>query len=450
MDDIKIWVSYYKDEQVSEYGLHSDDTHILYPVHHDAEGKSINHMHPVFSEIVMMWHIWQNNLKSNYIGFSQYRRTLVPGRLPKKGECQVYQIANFADKTVYDQYAQCHSSKDLDLMLSCIDERHGADNPYSKHIRESHIFYARCMFLMKWADFVKLCKFIFPLIEDYASRLGLPMDQLDPWIEKAQRDFPNKRTEYNVRCVGFLAERLISAWISANMAPYLNERSVAIVNYNTTMLTEAAIKSLLKHTPYCHVYVFDNSDKEPFKTKIPNVDVIDNTKGKVVDFEQELAKYPNKHDKDLKKSNYGSAKHAMSVDKLMEMVPDGFVLMDSDVLIKEDISSLWDRQTACIGTEDVKHNVPLLVPFLCWINVSFLKEHHIGYYNGDKMWALSDKEPDCWYDTGAWLLEEVRRKNLPVKYIDIWKYVLHLGHGSWRGEKKRVDGFLNENANLWK
>ena len=90
------------------------------------------------------------------------------------------------------------------------------------------------------------------------------------------------------------------------------------------------------------------------------------------------------------------------------------------------------------------------MPFLCWLNVPMLREKGIHYYNGDKMWALSDKEPDCWYDTGAWLLEEVRRASLPVGYVNIWQYVIHLGHGSWRGGNDKVQKWLDENGNLWK
>lgn len=447
MYDYRIWVSYYTDEQATEYGLHDDDTHRIFGTHLDAEGKNINHMHPVFSELVLLWYVWKNNLKTNYVGFSQYRRTLVPGRLPRKGECQIYRMENFGAKTIYEQYAHCHSSRDMDVMLSVLDDAYGKDNPYSMHILDSHVFYSRCMFMMRWADFVKLCKFLFPLIDGYAAKLGLPTDELEPWVEKAHRDFPDKRPDYNVRVIGFLAERLISAWIATHMSPYLQGRNVAIVNYNTTELTEAAIMSLRKHTTGCTVYVFDNSDEKPFRTKLPNVVVFDNTKGQLIDFNKELEAYPDKWERDVKKSNYGSAKHSMSVNKLMDIIPDGFVLMDSDTLIKQDISVFFNSKVACMGAEDVKHNVPLLMPFLCWLNVPMLREKGIRYFNGEKMWALSDKEPNQHYDTGAWLLEEARRNALNIGYVNIWQYVIHLGHGSWK--ERDVNGWLDENAGLW-
>jgi len=446
MDDYRIWVTYHKDEQVSQYGLHDDDTHRIFAANRDIEGKNINEMNPVYSEMVTMWYAWKNNVRSPYVGFNHYRRQFNVSRLPGKGECQVYRIIDFGGISVYDQYARCHNVKDMDAVLSLLDKKYGKDNAYTKYIRNSNTLIANCCFLMKWADFTKLCKFFFAILDDFSAMCGC--QTLDDWRKKAQADFGNNRPDYQTRVLSFLAERLISAWISVNLSPYIDGRNVAVVNYNTTKLTEAAIMSLFKHTPGCHVYVFDNSDAEPFKTKLPNVEVIDNTKGKLVDFDAELAKYPDKWERDKVKSNYGSAKHSMSIQKLMELIPGGFVLMDSDVLFKQDIGKFWDYNVACLGTEDLKHGVPLLLPFLCWLNCVKLNENGIGYFNGEKMWALSEKEPNQHYDTGAWLLEEVRRKSLPVEYVNIWDYVIHLGHGSWKD--KDTDKWLEENAVLWK
>lgn len=448
MNDYRIWITYHKDGQVAQYGLYDDDTRKLFATHHDIEGKNINGLNPVYSEMVTMYYVWKNNQKSTYVGFEHYRRHFDVSRLPEKGECQVYAVRNFGLQTVYEQYAQWHSAKDMDIMLSILDENYGEGNDYSKYIRESHTLITNNCFLMKWTDFTKMCKFLFPLLEWFAEKCGC--ETVDDWREKAVKDFGLNRTEYQMRSVSFLAERLIAAWIASNLTYYVGGRNVAIVHYNTPELAEAAIKSLFKHTLGCRVYVFDNSDKKPFTAKMPNVEVIDNTKGQLIDFEAELAKYPDKWERDTKKSNYGSMKHSMSVDYMLGMLDDGFVLMDSDVLIKEDIKKLWNKNVACVGAEEVKHNVPLLQPFLCYLNVPVLKENGIGYYNGEKMWALSNIDPNQYYDTGAWLLEEVRRCNLSVEYINIWQYVLHLGHGSWRWNEDKSNSWLTENADLWK
>ena len=445
MDDYRIWVTYHKDELVEKYGLRNDGQRMLFAAHKDIEGQNINSLNHVYSEMVTMYWVWKNNKKSAYVGFEHYRRHFDVSRLPGKGECQVYRMIDFDSQTIYQQYAQCHKAEDMDVMLRCVDKRYGDGNAYTKYIMEGHVLVANCCFLMKWADFTRLCKFLFTLLDDFAEMCGCKT--VADWKKKTVTDFGTDRTDYQTRVVSFLAERLISAWISVNLSPYIGGRNVAVVNYNTPDLTNAAIRSLFKHTSGCHVYVFDNSDEKPFKTTLPNVEVIDNTKGQLVDFKAELKKYPKKWKRDVQKSNFGSAKHSMSVDKLMELIPDGFVLMDSDVLITKDIKSFWNKSVACIGAEDIKHNVPLLQPFLCYLNVPMLKENGIAYYNGKKMWALSDKDPDQYYDTGAWMLEEVRRCRLTVSYVNIWNYVKHLGHGSWKD--KDTAKWLEENGYLW-
>ena len=40
--------------------------------------------------------------------------------------------------------------------------------------------------------------------------------------------------------------------------------NICIVHYNTPLLTEYLIKSINKFTPNSKIYIFDNSDKEPF------------------------------------------------------------------------------------------------------------------------------------------------------------------------------------------
>jgi len=447
MNDYKIWVTYHKDEQVSEYGLKDDDTHILFATHKDIAGKNINPMNPVLSEMVTMWYVWKNpSAKSSYVGFNHYRRRFDVAGLPGKGECQVFNIKDFGQQTIYQQYCQWHNGKDMDVMLGILESKYGNGNVYSKHILEGTRLVSNCCFLMKWGDFTKLCKFLFPLLDEYAAQCGC--STVEDWHEKTVKDFGDRRIDYQMRGASFLAERLVSAWIMNNLSPYIGHMNVAVVHYNTPELTEAAILSLKKHTPGCRVYVFDNSDKKPFVTKMDNVEVIDNTKGQLIDFEKVLEAYPEKWERDVKKSNYGSAKHSLSVEKLMELIPEGFVLMDSDVLFKGSIKKLWNRSVACAGTEEVKHNIPLLMPFLCYINVPVIAENGITYFNGEKMWALSNVEPNQYYDTGAWFLEQVRSKNLPVEYVNIWQYVIHLGHGSWRGQNS--EKWLKENEHLWK
>ena len=444
-EDYKIYVSYHDDELVRKHGLHEDAHHVLYATHKDIDGKNINYMNPVYSEMVTMWYVWKNNKKSEYVGFEHYRRHLTVTRLPKKGECLIYRALTF-DTTLYEQYAKCHNGKDMDLMISVLEKRYGKSNKYVAHIKNGHLLVANCCFLMKWADFKAMCKYLFPLLEDFAAMCGISCTDLKGWRKKAEKDFFGIRTTYQMRVLSFLAERLISAWICTHMN-WWNGINVAIVHYNTPELTEAAIKSLNKCTPGCRVTVFDNSDENPFVNTFQNVSVIDNTKGQVVDFDEMLSHYPERQDDDRNKSNFGSAKHTRSVDALMDLLPDGFILMDSDVLVSKDIRNMLSVDAAVAGTYQLKEGVGLVQPFLCWINVPILKASGVRYFNGDKMWALSNKYPNNRYDTGAWLFEELKTKGLYWRQMNIWQYIIHLGHGSWRD--KNIRKWLNEHKNLY-
>ncbi len=450
--DYMIWVTYHKDELVSRYGLKEDDHHRLFPTHNDAAKDNINVMNPVYSEMVTMWYVWKNNLKSDYVGFEHYRRHLDVRVMPEKGECQVYRTLDFNDMTLYMQYSQYHNRHDMDVMLGILNENYGEGNPYTDHITNGHVLIANCTFLMKWTDFTKMCRFLFPLLEEFGRRMGIEGASevsLDKWREKAKKDFGGYRTDYQARVVSFIAERLISAWISTHLKIY-NGVDVLIIHYNTPELTEAAICSLNKTTPGCHVYLFDNSDSKPFKSrKLSNVTVIDNTKGQLIDFDALLENYPDRWTSDTEKSNYGSMKHCKSVDYMMDELKDGFVLMDSDVLLTRNICSFVDRSVAVTGVEFGKHGVVLFQPFLCWVNVPMLQDNGIRYFNSEKMWALSNRKPDCWYDTGAWLHEEVMRHKMPWKFEDIWRYIIHFGHGSWHGTEQKVKAWLEKYRNLY-
>ena len=166
----------------------------------------------------------------------------------------------------------------------------------------------------------------------------------------------------------------------------MTQKTAAIVHYNTPELTQATILSLRKHGGMLwRVVVFDNSDKRPFTTTLEGVEIIDNTKGQIIDFEQELAKYPNRQNRFAKVSGYGSVKHMLSVQYLWSVLPDGFVLMDSDILLTRDINFLWNEQFAACGKvewfERNSKEKNRLCPFLCYMNVPKLTANGARYFD---------------------------------------------------------------------
>ena len=230
---------------------------------------------------------------------------------------------------------------------------------------------------------------------------------------------------------------------------------VLIVHYNTPELTAAAVRSLWKQTPEARVTVLDNSDCRPFCcddiAAYGTVDYVDNTRGQVVNWEEWLETFPDKIP--APENNWGSAKHCYSVEVMMDRFPNGFLLMDSDVLIKKDVRELVDRNVPWKGGVQVNTRrfgvvIPRVIPFLCWINTPLLKTHGIRYFNGAKMWNLTSKAPDNHYDTGAWLLEACKKAGLEGHRIEIRDYIEHYGHGSWRLHKSEK-AWIEEHHGLW-
>lgn len=226
-------------------------------------------------------------------------------------------------------------------------------------------------------------------------------------------------------------------------ALFLMKKNVAIVHFNTPELTRAAVLSLWKHTPDAVVTIFDNSDRRPFEP-MGGVRVIDNTKGGIIDFAKELSKYP---DKTETRNGWASAKHAMSVDALFDFFPKGFVLADSDVLFKRDISDLFDTESILSGSISTNGKIPRLRPFLCWINVPICMEHRIRYFDGKRSWHLCNDERASKYDTGASFLEDCRLSGEPFNIVVLRNYIEHLGAGSWQNQDWR--NWLEEHKSLY-
>ena len=223
----------------------------------------------------------------------------------------------------------------------------------------------------------------------------------------------------------------------------MKKKTVAIIHYNTPELTMAAIGSLLKNGggPF-RVVVFDNSDERPFDGAT-NVTVYDNTEGQIIDFDNELEKYPER-DRSIgcaKGCEFGSVKHMMTVQKLWELLPQGFVLMESDILIKKNIDEFFDEGYSVYGycQKAQPHNpfgIGRILPMLCWMNVPMLTREGAKYFDPTRTYGLlpgGRANRNNWYDTGAVLLEDIlkARPRLKGYHRDIREFVEHYGSGSW-------------------
>ena len=241
----------------------------------------------------------------------------------------------------------------------------------------------------------------------------------------------------------------------------MRQKTVAIIHYNTPELTMAAIGSLLKNGggPF-RVVVFDNSDTRPFEGAT-NVQVFDNTKGQIIDFDAELEKYPER-DRSIgcaKGCEFGSVKHMMTVQKLWELLPQGFVLMESDILIKKNIDEFFREEYSVYGycQKAQPHNpfnIGRMLPMLCWMNVPMLTREGAKYFDPTRTYGLlpgGRQNRNNWYDTGAVLLEDIlaKRPRLKGYHRDIREFVEHYGSGSWKAnDLSQQMAWLEQHKNL--
>lgn len=225
---------------------------------------------------------------------------------------------------------------------------------------------------------------------------------------------------------------------------------VAIIHYNTPELTRACIGSLLKNgglfksVKDMKVVVFDNSDTRPMDCPPTNVIRLDNTKGQIIDFDKELEKFPDRCPEIgcAKGCEFGSEKHMMTVQKLWELLPNGFILMESDIMIKKSIAHMVNRDYSFVGYCQKSQpynpfNIGRVLPMLCWMNVPLLTKHGARYYDPTRTYGLlpgGRQNRNNWYDTGAVMLEDIlsHRPHLKGLHEDIRPLVEHYGAASWK------------------
>lgn len=217
-------------------------------------------------------------------------------------------------------------------------------------------------------------------------------------------------------------------------------KNVCIIHYNTPTLTECLVESINKHVQGANIFIFDNSDKKPFTKQYDNVKVFNNTKGQIINFEKWLKNYPRRILSGGKTNKWGSAKHAYSVEKCMELIKEPFVLLDSDVLIKKDFSCLYDEKMCYVGevVNQPKSKIKRVLPFICLLNPKLCFSKKIHYFDEQYMHGLRvGNMGDC-YDTGAALYLLTEKAKGPHRALKVSDYIVHYENGSWLSDANKI------------
>lgn len=222
--------------------------------------------------------------------------------------------------------------------------------------------------------------------------------------------------------------------------------TILIVHYNTPEVTEATIRSIEKHVgDYC-LHIFDNSDERPLTYRTERIVYHDNTNGQLIDFEKLMDGFPEKLQDSV--AHHGSVKHTYTIDYCFDILQDGFVLLDSDVLLKKDVTELVDKSIPYVGEVEHYHGSiahSRVLPMVCWLNVPLLRERGIRYFDEKRSWLIV---PDVLYDTGASFYEDCINSGMEGGKIKYREYAEHLGGASYN-KRRDAKTWLRVNQKLY-
>lgn len=215
---------------------------------------------------------------------------------------------------------------------------------------------------------------------------------------------------------------------------------VATCAHNNPELVDALIKSVVKNSPSIKkIVVFDNSPKIPFVLSREygiNVEVIDNTKGRILN--------GNMYSK-----LGGSVNHTCAIQWIIDNYRRDFVLLDSDTIVKKDLSEIADTRYAAVGK--LHRNrftfITRLAPFCLYINSPLIIDNGIKFFDADFMAGIS-KGIEGQFDTGGAFLKNIRESCLEFLEIDDSEYIFHMGHASWKSGND-VESFLETYKNWY-
>lgn len=168
----------------------------------DCTQDHISHKNKSFCEITALYWMWKNTQYHN-IGLYHYRRRFA---LEKE---QIFSLLSHSDIilpkekklriSVEEQYIKEHGNEDWNKMLQVLQKRYPEYYESSRKIFKDNKLYKYNMFITNRQIFESYCDWLFPILFE---------------IEKETNS--NQRNSYQMRYIGFLAERLFTLYIKHN------------------------------------------------------------------------------------------------------------------------------------------------------------------------------------------------------------------------------------------
>lgn len=188
-----------------------------------------------FSEWQKMYELYkQEQVKLNdYVGLAHYHRFLkfcddvniVPDIK------QFFEKYDILDKppvnlgNLREQYKRSHNVKDFDLAFDILKEMHPELHGKIDKVVNNGVLFDSNIMIMKKADFLSLCEFVFPVLFEYCKRVGIDRTSDESFFDYKNKHISeymkfHKQGDYNfdeqARICSYLAERIATVFLFTN------------------------------------------------------------------------------------------------------------------------------------------------------------------------------------------------------------------------------------------
>lgn len=209
----------------------NDNIGVMMPELGDDTGDNISDRNRRFAELSAMYWIWKNDKDSDIVGLNHYKRFFADNtevdyidretileNLSKYdamvlGEGSDVEMFYNPEFSIYMGYKSVHNGKDFENALVACKELF--PDIYDAYYYEMMNSTAACMcnvIICRKELFDKYCEFLFPILFEVEKKID--------W----NSDFYNDG--YQIRALGFLAERMLRAWLVVNNYTFKDQKLI--------------------------------------------------------------------------------------------------------------------------------------------------------------------------------------------------------------------------------
>lgn len=185
----------------------------------DNTGTHISAKNPNYCELTGIYWAWKN-VSADYIGLAHYRRHFILKRFCRKKLKDILSFAeaeqllqntsvilpkprNYIIETNYSQFIHAHPAESIKATKQILTEIHPTYVAAYEHVMKQTKAHRFNMFIMKKDVFDNYCEWLFSILFTLEDRLDI-----------------SAYNTYNQRIFGFISERLLDVYLTANNISY--------------------------------------------------------------------------------------------------------------------------------------------------------------------------------------------------------------------------------------